>query len=445
PAAQRVHRLPRDGGELRRERRPVARARLVDRAANGAQQRRGPHPDGDGAVPRAPGVRHRGSGGGYDPRQGSPERRGRRRRNGARRRPGGRALQLLPHRPRRRHGRPQHQVHAADRLRLDRRDGRVSRRDRPSTAVMRGGGALRPPPASSGWRCKAACALAAASLFTSCSEDRPTAPQPPAYVADVAPILQRCAACHQGDSPSGGWSATTFLGVIACVSPSGAAATLPADGRAPILAALDVPPHVGLLTAAEHGVVAAWVAAGAPAFAGTFHAPVLRAARWAPMLNAHDPTACGRCHEGTPARPSGVSLPAPAAPACTSCHDQPGGVLACGACHGAGARADPPRTGSPRRRARPVSPARRAIPSPTPPTSSAGATETGSSTSSSTPPSSRPGGRTTRRPAPARPPATIRAARARARNGARRRRWAATIAIAPRPRITSPDPARTAT
>src|SRR5450432_37299 len=221
---------------------------------------------------------------------------------------------------------------------------------------MRGGGALRPPPASSGWRCKAACALAAASLFTSCSEDRPTAPQPPAYLADVAPVLQRCAACHQGDSPPGGWSATTFLGVIGCVSPSGAPATLPADERAPILAALDAPPHVGLLSAAEHGVVAAWVAAGAPAFAGTVHAPgiidprssafhatVLRAARWAPMLNAHDPTACGRCHEGTPARPSGVSLPAPAAPACASCHDQPGGVLACGTCHGAGARAYPPR------------------------------------------------------------------------------------------------------
>jgi predicted CxxxxCH...CXXCH cytochrome family protein len=207
-----------------------------------------------------------------------------------------------------------------------------------------------------GWRA-ATPAVLSALLFTSCSEDRWRSPQPPVYAVEVAPILQRrCAGCHSGDSPQAGWSATSFLAAISCVSPSGAPATLPPGARAPILVALDVPPHVGLLAASERNVVAAWVAAVAPAFSGPVHTPdiidprspgfhgaLLRAARWTPMLDAQDPNACGRCHEGAPARPEGVSLPAPGAPACTSCHDQPEGVLACNTCHGSGAHVYPPR------------------------------------------------------------------------------------------------------
>jgi predicted CxxxxCH...CXXCH cytochrome family protein len=38
-----------------------------------------------------------------------------------------------------------------------------------------------------------------------------------------------------------------------------------------------------------------------------------------------------------------VTMPAPGAPSCTSCHDEPQGVLACNTCHGSGARIYPPR------------------------------------------------------------------------------------------------------
>jgi hypothetical protein len=73
-----------------------------------------------------------------------------------------------------------------------------------------------------------------------------------------------------------------------------------------------------------------------PGFAG--HGAVLRAERWAPMLDASADDACGRCHEGTPAPPAGVTSSAPGAPPCTKCHDQPGGVLACSTCHGSADR-----------------------------------------------------------------------------------------------------------
>lgn len=215
------------------------------------------------------------------------------------------------------------------------------------------GGAARPFE----WRWTAASAIAGALLFTSCSEDRPSAAPPPVFDANVASVLQaRCAGCHAGASPPAGWSATSFLGAIACVSPSGAPATLPASASAPMLATLDRPPHVGLLTPAERALLVGWVSAGSPAFSGDVHTPdiidprsagfhgaLLRAGRWASMLDANDPNACGRCHDGTPARPAGVTLAAPGAPACTSCHDQPGGVLACGTCHGSETRAYLPR------------------------------------------------------------------------------------------------------
>jgi predicted CxxxxCH...CXXCH cytochrome family protein len=194
------------------------------------------------------------------------------------------------------------------------------------------------------------------ALMTACSQERASAPVP-VYDVDVAPIFQaHCVACHGDTNPAGGWSATSYLGAISCVTPSGAPATLPGDDRAPVLAALDVAPHVGLLGGADQSTVASWVSGGAPAYAAGVHSPaiidprsagfhgtVLGASRWSAMLDPADPNACGRCHDGTFSRPAGVTEAAPGAPACTSCHNQPGGVLACSTCHGSGDNAYPPR------------------------------------------------------------------------------------------------------
>jgi predicted CxxxxCH...CXXCH cytochrome family protein len=196
-----------------------------------------------------------------------------------------------------------------------------------------------------------------AGLLGSCSEDRPLTGQAPDFETDIAPLLQEhCASCHSGAAPAAGWSVTTYSAAIACVQPSDAPATLPAGETAPILAALEVSPHLGLLSASERSTVLEWLRAGTPdvvngvhdpTFAdprsSTSHGAMLRATRWAAMLDPSDPNACGRCHDGTLSRPAGVTLPAPGAPACTSCHNQPGGVLACSTCHGSGTRAYPPR------------------------------------------------------------------------------------------------------
>jgi predicted CxxxxCH...CXXCH cytochrome family protein len=72
-----------------------------------------------------------------------------------------------------------------------------------------------------------------------------------------------------------------------------------------------------------------------------FHGTLLRARRWSPMLDANDTDACGRCHAGVPATPSGVTSSAPGATACTECHAEPTGPLACNTCH-----ADPPTSGA---------------------------------------------------------------------------------------------------
>jgi predicted CxxxxCH...CXXCH cytochrome family protein len=204
---------------------------------------------------------------------------------------------------------------------------------------------------------RAVVLFAGAWVVASCSEDRAAVPQGPVFETDVAPILEaHCISCHSGPAPAAGWDATTYSSAIACVEPPGAPATLPASGSAPVVGALGVAPHVGLLSAPERSTLVQWVTTGTPDFrngvhdptiadprSSAFHGTTLRASRWAPMLDSNDPNACGRCHEGAPSTPIGVTSPAPGAPACTSCHDQPGGALACSTCHGSGTLAYPPR------------------------------------------------------------------------------------------------------
>lgn len=190
---------------------------------------------------------------------------------------------------------------------------------------------------------------ATAILSSTCSSQRDGPSLSPVYRDDVATILDaRCAACHSGPSPAGGWSSKGFFGAIGCTA-ANEPAVLPADARAPIARALGNATHASVGTADERARVVAWVSAGAPAFRGTVHAAsfvdprsdarhgaFLRARGWAPMLDGTRDDACGRCHEGAPARPAGVTRSAPGATSCTSCHAGPKGPLECGTCHATG-------------------------------------------------------------------------------------------------------------
>lgn len=201
-------------------------------------------------------------------------------------------------------------------------------------------------------------ALLAALAAAGCSETREESSAPATWEHDVQALFSaRCASCHEGATPAGGVRATEYLGIIAC-GDAGAPLTLQADGGGfPLLEALASPTHAGLLSADELALVRAWIGSGAPAFrAGVhdpgfidprsplFHGKVLRDQKWAQMLDPAHPDACGRCHDGAPTRPSGVTAGAVLAPSCTSCHTAEKGPLACGTCHGDGStRAYPPR------------------------------------------------------------------------------------------------------
>jgi predicted CxxxxCH...CXXCH cytochrome family protein len=202
-----------------------------------------------------------------------------------------------------------------------------------------------------------ALCLGSLPAFSACSADRVTQSPSPVFDTNVAPILDaHCVRCHGNASPAAGWNATSFLGAIACAEPSGAPVTLPSSGRAPILSVLGDGVHRGLLDAGDQATLAAWVGGATPAFASDVHTPdivdprapgfhgtLLRKDHWAQMLDANNPNACGTCHDGTPTPTAGVQFPAPGAPSCTSCHTEPGGVLACSTCHGSGSRSYPPR------------------------------------------------------------------------------------------------------
>ncbi len=204
-----------------------------------------------------------------------------------------------------------------------------------------------------------------ALLACACSEDRARELPRPVYEGDVAQLLAlRCGDCHGADDAGAGYRIDEYLRTLACPpsSPNTPATQPPSidagvSATAPLLAVLERDDHRALLDAAERARLAAWVAEGAPLRDHGVHAPGIlnpRSPEWhgrlaarerfAPLRDAKHPEACGRCHAGAPVTPRGSVQPAAGAPACTSCHAEPRGVLACGTCHGDGARrAFPPR------------------------------------------------------------------------------------------------------
>lgn len=193
-------------------------------------------------------------------------------------------------------------------------------------------------------------------VAAACTEARPRDDAPvPAYDDGVGALLTaRCATCHAGVE-AGGWGPSTWLSSIACTN-DGSPAVLPSDDRAPILRVLSDANHLATLSDSERGILRAWVGAGAQKKRPVVHLPgwadprnprshvqILRSERWRSMLDPNADGACGQCHDGAPVKPPGVVAAAPGATSCTTCHDQPGGVLACATCHGSSATAAPPR------------------------------------------------------------------------------------------------------
>ncbi len=201
-------------------------------------------------------------------------------------------------------------------------------------------------------------------VLAACTDARDR-PEPPVVFADVEPILQEnCLECHSGPLAEADYRVEDYFTTIRCIpDPEGPAATVPTDDAipetAPILAVLEDPEdpvHTGLLDAQQTDALTTWVAGGAfPADRGThpgqwndpravdWHGSYLRATDWQPIIDPERSDACGLCHAGSPAPVDDVVVYPPGATDCTDCHDLPGGVMACGTCHGDGLRSYPPR------------------------------------------------------------------------------------------------------
>lgn len=181
---------------------------------------------------------------------------------------------------------------------------------------------------------------------------------PPLVFDDVNPILEEsCVECHGATAPEAGYSVEDYWQTIRCIpDPEGQPATLPADETAPILAVLERPDHAELLDSSQTDTLTAWVVEGAvPSDRGThpgqwtdprsegWHGTYLRETDWQGIVDPTSEDACGLCHQGSPPPGEEVLKPPPGATDCTDCHSLPGGVMACGTCHGDGERAYPPR------------------------------------------------------------------------------------------------------
>ena len=191
-----------------------------------------------------------------------------------------------------------------------------------------------------------------------CNEARDR-PEPPVVYADVDPILQEnCVECHSGPLAAADYRVEDYLRTIRCIpDPEGQPATLPPDKTAPILAVLEErEDHADLLDPQETYGLTTWVVEGAvPANRSThpgqwtdpraedWHGNYLRETDWQPIVDPTRSDACGLCHPGSPAPVEGIINFPPDATDCTDCHDLPGGVMACGTCHGDGERPYPPR------------------------------------------------------------------------------------------------------
>jgi len=207
--------------------------------------------------------------------------------------------------------------------------------------------------------------LVCASLaLLGCNEARDRE-EPPVVFAEVDPILQEsCVECHSGPLAEADYRVEDYFQTIRCIpDPEGQPATVPVDEAipetAPILAVLedpDDPVHADLLDEDETSGLTSWVAGGAfPASRSThpgdwndpravnWHGAYLRQTDWQPIVDPEREDACGLCHAGSPAPVPGVINFPPGATDCTDCHSLPGGVMACGTCHGDGLRAYPPR------------------------------------------------------------------------------------------------------
>jgi predicted CxxxxCH...CXXCH cytochrome family protein len=189
-------------------------------------------------------------------------------------------------------------------------------------------------------------ALTLGLALAACGEVRELPRTRVTWAADLRPVLvARCGRCHLGEAAAGHWRADRFPDALGCDVVGG-------DGRVQatrLLSALERPDHAPHVDEAVRRGVNAWLADGARARPGlahdpgiidprstAFHGRTLRAVRWAPMLDPARPDACGRCHEGAPARPDGVLRTAEASGAtpCTDCHPGPQGPLGCETCHG---------------------------------------------------------------------------------------------------------------
>ncbi len=192
-----------------------------------------------------------------------------------------------------------------------------------------------------------------------CTVQRAAPPPNPVYDRDLDTLLlERCGSCHAGADAAAGYGVDSYLQTLACpqASPS-TPATARSDGGVALLDVLVREDHADLLSVSEQARLEDWVRAKAPLRENAVHAAgilnprsddwhgkLAAKDRFGPLVDPNHPEACARCHAGSPGTVHVATLPAAGAPACTTCHTAPEGVLACGTCHGDGAaRAYPPR------------------------------------------------------------------------------------------------------